>query len=77
MIAHIRPPKQRRPITPLTRARQMVAETFLPKEEVTGTLGARLRMAGRRRRLVRRTALLVGGFILLAAAAAAVYFLVR
>ena len=33
MIAHIRPPDKTPPVSPLARARQMVAETLLPDRD--------------------------------------------
>ena len=66
MIAHIRPPQQRQPATPIIRARHMVAETLLPDEPVKP-----------RRRAAMAIALLFGGLILLAGVAALAYYFWR
>ncbi len=69
MIAHIRQFKQPESVTPIIRARQMVAETLLPDEP-----------ARPRRLAAMRKTVLCGGLAalaLLAAAAALAYYLWR
>ncbi|MGA2258174.1 MAG: hypothetical protein ABSG53_26200 [Thermoguttaceae bacterium] len=68
MIAHIRQPKQpdSEPVTPIIRARQMVAETLLSDEPAKPSRRAKVRKV-----------LLFGGLVLLAAVAALAYYLWR
>ena len=66
MIAHIRPPNRRQSITPLIRARQMVAETLLPDEQTRP-----------RQRIVVRNILRLGGLVLAAAIVALACYLRR
>jgi hypothetical protein len=68
MIAHIRPPKPQRPepVSPLARARQMVAEALLPD-----------RPTRPQRRAAVRKVLYCGGGALLAAVACLAYYLFR
>ncbi len=62
MIAHIHQPKERRPVPPLVRARQMVAETLFSNE--------RLRQS--RRKMPRRI-LAIGLLAFLAVGIVAIY----
>jgi len=63
MIAHIRQPKQRQSVTPIIRARQMVAEALLSDGP-----------AKPQRRATVRKATIFGGLVLLAVVAALAYY---
>ncbi len=66
MVAYTRQPKQPQSVTPLVRARRMVAETFLPDEPDKP-----------RRRMLSGGALLAASVVLLVGAAVLVYWLWR
>lgn len=66
MIAHIRRPNETPPVSPLARARRMVAETLLPDRALLPSWWQRMRKR-----------ILLAGAALAAAAAALLYYWFR